>query len=173
MRIAYADPPYPGQAKRHYRDHPDYAGEVDVPDLIDELASFDGWALSTSAAALQEVLTECPSGARVAVWSIKNTEAPGNRGTWHWSWEPVILRSPRPPIVRTRDILHSFSPKGFVHDPFDGQATLTGQKPTDFCWWLFGLLGMTPDDELVDLFPGSGAVGRAWDRWRSQTRIAV
>lgn len=28
MRIAYADPPYPGQSKL-YRNHPDYAGEVD------------------------------------------------------------------------------------------------------------------------------------------------
>jgi hypothetical protein len=27
--MAYADPPYPGQSHRHYRDHPDYAGEVD------------------------------------------------------------------------------------------------------------------------------------------------
>jgi hypothetical protein len=31
VKIAYADPPYPGQAKKHYGDHPDYAGEVDHP----------------------------------------------------------------------------------------------------------------------------------------------
>jgi hypothetical protein len=29
-------------------------------------------------------------------------------------------------------------------------------------------MGCLPDDELVDLFPGSGAVSRAWDTWRSQ-----
>lgn len=32
--MAYADPPYPGQAKRHYADHPDYAGEVDHGELM-------------------------------------------------------------------------------------------------------------------------------------------
>lgn len=32
MRIAYADPPYPGQARKHYGQHPDYAGEVDHND---------------------------------------------------------------------------------------------------------------------------------------------
>jgi hypothetical protein len=28
LRLAYADPPYPGKV-RLYRDHPDYGGEVD------------------------------------------------------------------------------------------------------------------------------------------------
>ena len=49
MKLAYADPPYPGQAYQ-YRDHPDYAGEVDHAQLIDRLeAGFDGWVLHTSA----------------------------------------------------------------------------------------------------------------------------
>ena len=50
---------------------------------------------------------------------------------------------------------------------------ITGQKPVAFCHWIFDLLGLTADDELVDIFPGSGAVGRAWDSWRAQTRLAV
>jgi hypothetical protein len=37
MRFCYADPPYPGQAARHYRHHKDYAGEVDYGALITEL----------------------------------------------------------------------------------------------------------------------------------------
>lgn len=28
-RIAFADPPYPGQSKKHYGDHPDYASFKD------------------------------------------------------------------------------------------------------------------------------------------------
>jgi hypothetical protein len=32
LRLAYADPPYPGKA-RLYRDHPDYGGEVDLAAL--------------------------------------------------------------------------------------------------------------------------------------------
>jgi hypothetical protein len=34
---------------RLYRDHPDYGGEVDPAKLIEHLAAYDGWALSTSA----------------------------------------------------------------------------------------------------------------------------
>lgn len=41
MRFAYADPPYPGQAAKHYRDHPDYAGEVDHAAPIASLGDYD------------------------------------------------------------------------------------------------------------------------------------
>src|SRR5205814_1352667 len=62
MRFGYADPPYPGQAWRLYGKHPDYAGEVDHTELIAQLERDfpDGWALSTSAMAPQEVLALCP-----------------------------------------------------------------------------------------------------------------
>ena len=54
MRVAYADPPYIGQAHRHYRDHADFAGEVDHRALIEKLNSdFDAWALSLSMKSLQ------------------------------------------------------------------------------------------------------------------------
>ena len=43
-----------------------------------------------------------------------------------------------------------------------------GEKPERFCFWLFEVLGLRPGDELVDLFPGSGAVTRAWRRWQHQ-----
>jgi hypothetical protein len=62
VRFAFADPPYPGQSKRHYGDHDDYAGEVDHAVLIAELEQDfpDGWALSTSVAALPAILPLCP-----------------------------------------------------------------------------------------------------------------
>jgi hypothetical protein len=41
-------------------------------------------------------------------------------------------------------------------------------KPQEFCWWLFDLLGVKPDDDFVDLFHGSGAVKRAWESYRKQ-----
>jgi len=65
LRLAYADPPYPGKA-RLYRGHPDYRGEVDHAALIGRLAGHDGWALSTSAEALPAVLTLSPPRVRVA-----------------------------------------------------------------------------------------------------------
>lgn len=62
MRFAYADPPYIGQAKRHYGKHPDYAGEVDHAKLIESLCSdFDGWALSLSMKSLVTVMPMCPN----------------------------------------------------------------------------------------------------------------
>jgi len=37
-----------------------------------------------------------------------------------------------------------------------------GTKPAAVCRWIFDLLGAQPGDILDDLFPGSGAVSRAW-----------
>lgn len=49
MRIGYADPPYVGCAHL-YRDHPDFAGEVDHAELIARLESdYDGWVLHAAA----------------------------------------------------------------------------------------------------------------------------
>jgi hypothetical protein len=166
-RIAYADPPYPGQSARHYADHPDYAGEVDHAQLLDRLAGYDGWALSTSAAALQSVLSLCPGDVRVGVWYRPNSEPPGNRGTWWWSWEPVIFRPARPPEGATRDMLSHHKEQGFLG------STIIGQKPRRVCEWIFALVGLRPGDELDDLFPGSGAVLRAWENWRATLRLAI
>lgn len=44
-------------------------------------------------------------------------------------------------------------------------GALIGMKPPSFAAWMFGQLGAIPGDELVDLFPGSGAIGRAWARF--------
>jgi hypothetical protein len=39
---------------------------------------------------------------------------------------------------------------------------LVGMKPAAWCEWVFRMLGAQRGDELVDVFPGSGAVTRAW-----------
>ena len=38
-------------------------------------------------------------------------------------------------------------------------------KPPQFAVWMFCQLGARPGDELVDLYPGSGAIGEAWRRY--------
>lgn len=43
---------------------------------------------------------------------------------------------------------------------------LTGAKPEAVCHWAFELLGARPEDQLTDLFPGSGAVSTAWRTWQ-------
>jgi len=66
LKFAFADPPYPGQSAKHYSDHPDYAGEVDHAELVRRMVANypDGWALSTAARSLQDLLALCPSGVR-------------------------------------------------------------------------------------------------------------
>ena len=154
LRFAYADPPYPGLAKRFYGDEPTYAGEVDHPALVASLvASYDGWALSTSARALRGVLPLCPPEARVCAWVKPIGANVATRGI-HNTWEPLIVVPGRKQQPGKRDWLAA--------QPARGGGNLIGRKPLAFCCWLFELLGILPGDEFDDLFPGSGIVGRAW-----------
>jgi len=86
-----------------------------------------------------------------------------------WTWEPLLVRIPhwrqRHPHDFVRDTLVASQPHGFLGNE------ITGQKPVAFCHWVFNLLGLGPEDELADLFPGSGAVGHAWDAWRRQLSL--
>jgi hypothetical protein len=161
MRVAYADPPYPGRAHL-YRDHPDYAGEVDHPNLIASLiANYDGWALSTSAEALRDLLPLCPKHARVLAW-VKHTITV--------SWEPLVIVSARTP-EGVRDWIQ-VEPESYQwRDKPDGYVI--GQKPPAFCRWMFAWLGAHPSDEFADLFPGSGAVGRAWEGFVAQPSLPL
>lgn len=155
MRFAYADPPYPGTARKYYGGEATFAGEVDHGELVASLlqAGYDGWALSTSAKALRDVLPLCPPGARVAAWSKPHPPSPRTFGP-HNCWEPVIVVGGRRRPPGVSDAL--------VALPARGGGKLPGRKPVKFCAWLFALLGMQPGDELADLFPGSGIVGAAW-----------
>ena len=44
-----------------------------------------------------------------------------------------------------------------------------GAKPAAVCRWIFDLLGAASGDTLDDLFPGSGAVTRAWAAYTTRT----
>ena len=164
MRVAYADPPYPGQAAKHYVDHPDYAGEVDHAALIGRLLREfpDGWALSTASTTLREVIALCPPVVRVGAWvkpfaSFKPNVNPA------YAWEPVIFYGGRQPRPRTEATV-----RDWCAAPITLQRGLTGAKPEAVCFWVFAFLGLQAGDELVDLFPGTGAVTRAWQRWQQQ-----
>lgn len=161
LRLAYADPPYPGLARRYYADHADFAGEVDHVALVERLVEEfpDGWALSTSAAALRDVLASCPPGVRVAAW-LRGERPTASYGPLN-AWEPVIYCGGRAYLssidARRVDALAHVA-RARTTDPH----RVVGAKPGAFCWWLFDLLGALPGDEMVDLFPGSGGVARAW-----------
>lgn len=158
MRIAYADPPYIGQARKHYGTE-----EVDHEALLRQLVNEfpDGWALSASSPSLGFLLSLCPDDVRVAAW-VKPFAIfkPGVNPAY--AWEPVLFcggrKRPRTePTVRDWVSANITLKKGLV-----------GVKPPDFCRWLFDLLGMQSGDQFVDLFPGSGAVTCAWKEWQEE-----
>lgn len=162
MKFAYCDPPYVGQAKRHYKSE-----EVDHAALIAQLQrDYDGWALSASSPSLQEILTLCPADVRVAAW-VKPFAIFKPNVNPAFAWEPVLFcplprkRSRKEPTVRD-----------WIAVNITLQRGLCGVKPEGFCLWLFDLLGAEPEDEFDDLFPGSGAVTRAWEEWKKFRNVA-
>jgi hypothetical protein len=167
-RFAYADPPYPGLARRYYADRAEFTGEIDHAELISRLgSSFDAWALSTSAEALPSILPLCPYGTRVAAWF--RGERPTDSYSPLGAWEPVLYFGARhqPSRVdaglprRVDALVHVARPR--LTDP----RRRIGQKPAAFYAWLFQLLGAIPEDEFVDLFPASGGAAMAWEAYRS------
>jgi hypothetical protein len=165
VRLAYADPPYPGQALLHYGDHPDYAGEVDHAQLLDRLADYDGWVLHTSTPALRDVLPLCPPEARVMAW-VKPFAAFKRNVSVAYAWEPVIVKAARKPVVSGRVVS-----RDYIACPITMRRGLVGAKPEAVCRWCFEVVGAELDDDLDDLFPGSGAVTRAWENWRAQPAL--
>lgn len=162
MHFCYADPPYPGQAHK-YKGHPNYAGEVDHKALIERLMAEypDGWALSTSSKTLWEILHLCPSDIRVLAWCCGDARRPPFRGLTS-AWQPLIIRRGRVPSTSCLDFLVG------TRVPDGPQSGFDGFKPEMYCFWLFRCLGARPGDVLDDLFPGSGAVGRAWEKYIRQ-----
>jgi hypothetical protein len=153
MRMAYADPPYPGKARRYGMP------EVDHRKLIDSLLRYDGWALSTSAEALRDVLPMCPPDVHVCPWVKPIAVTPATFGL-HNRWEALIVRPGRELRPGKRDFL--------IATPARGGGTLVGRKPIAFCAFLFDALGLLPGDTLDDLFPGTGIVSRAWANLSSE-----
>lgn len=167
MKFAYADPPYIGQAEKHYKDHKDYAGEVDHKELIDRLVSEypDGWALSLSSTTLKEIIAMCPDNVRVMSWvkpfhSWKNIRP-------SYAWEPVIVSGGRKSSFKDNDI-RVLGYQDWVSTPISINTGLVGSKPERFCIWLFEVLNVQPGDTLDDLFPGTGIVGEMYDWYLEQ-----
>lgn len=159
-RFAYADPPYIGQAKKHYGKHADFGGEVDHAELIERMCDeFDGWALSLSMKSLPQIARLCPLDVVTLAWFKPIAPPLGDHR--RYNWEPVLLRS-------VRRYGHGYVPTAVVASPPQftfrekPETHVIGEKPEAFCHWVFASAGLTRGDVLVDLFPGSGAVGRAW-----------
>lgn len=158
MRFAYADPPYLGQGKKLYG-HPEWDDLHTHKQLIDWLCATypNGWAMSASSPSLRSILPLCPEDARVAAWTkpfaiFKPNVNPA------YAWEPVIFRGGRRGD-RTRPTVRDW----FAH-VITLKKGLTGAKPEPVCEWITTLLGALPEDQFDDIFPGTGAFGRTWQR---------
>lgn len=166
MKVAIADPPYLGQAYKKYgRLHTD-AAEYDRLEthqrLIERLClEFDAWALCLHTPSLQAILPLCPADVRVLAWVKPFASFKPGVGL-AYAWEPVIVRG-----CRSRDRSQP-TVRDWLAENITLRRGLVGAKPDRFCFWLFDALNLIPTDDLVDLFPGTGAIGRAWVRWQHQ-----
>lgn len=169
MRFAIADPPYLGQSAKHYGDHPEHA----VYDTIEGHAALvtrlcdefpDGWAMCLSSPSLVDILPLCPRDCRVLAWTKPFCAFKANV-TRAYAWEPVIARGGR---HRGREMP---TVRDWLAESITLKRGFTGAKPDAFVFWLLDWLTAEPADEIVDLFPGSGAVTRAIDLWRRTPRF--
>jgi hypothetical protein len=158
MRLAYADPPYLGCCGLYGHRHEGRFGCWDKPSshytLLDDLDAYDGWALSCSSVSLPTLLEWKMPGARIAAW-VKPFAAYKANVRIAYTWEPVIFKPGRD---RSKD----GAPVGRDHlsEPITMQKGLTGAKSPRFCRWIVDLMGYVEGDEVHDLFPGTGIMGR-------------
>jgi len=165
MRYAYADPPYIDQAKRHYKNET-ICMEVNHRVLLGYLCqNFDGWAMSCSSTSLQRILKmdTCPSDIRIGSWvkpfaSFKPNVNPA------YTWEPVVYWRPK---KRSRE---ESTIKDHLIENITLKKGLAGAKPIRFCFWVFQLLGIDENDELIDVFPGTGIVTSAWNSYKTKNQ---
>jgi len=169
FKIAYADPPYIG-CSHYYPEHQ----EVDHKKLIEDLMwNYDNWALSCSSPSLAYLLNHYLikdagniSGlVRVGAWvkpfcSFKPNVNPA------YAWEPVIFR-----IKQQRKARNDATIRDWVSANITLKKGLVGAKPPEFCFWLFDLLQIQPEDEFYDLFPGTGIVTECYKQWLNRKLI--
>jgi len=156
ITVAIADPPYIGCAG-FYEENEEVDHEKLVERLVDEYP--DGWALCMHSPSLKQILNYCPDDVRVMAW-VKPFAVFKPNVNPAYSWEPVIVRGCR---KRTRE-------QDTVRDWVAANITLrrgmVGVKPDEFSYWLFEVLNLRPGDTMDDIFPGTGAITKAWQKWQ-------
>jgi hypothetical protein len=184
MKFAIADPPYLGRAKRWYGKtglgvgygigKADQHPEAEIWDLAETHenlvkhldANYDGFAIALTHHSLNVYLKHLAIGTaslyRVMAW-IKPVSAP-SANRIRSAWEPVIIKTPEKrkgyttKYARISDYLIQSPPKnGFK-----------GEKPEQWTYWVLNAMGYDLDDEIDDLFLGSGAVTKAIKKYKEQ-----
>ena len=162
MKVAYADPPYIGCANLYPEKQ-----EVDHAELINRLCiDYDSWALSASSPSLKTILNLCPAGTRVAAW-VKPFAIFKPNVNPAYAWEPVIFRIKEQRLNRKDKTI-----RDWVRANITLKKGVVGAKPPEFCFWLFDLLQLQPEDEFYDLYPGTGIVMKCYEQWLKQKSFA-
>ena len=115
---------------------------------------------------LKFILSLCPDDVRVAAW-VKPFCAFKPNVNPAYAWEPVIIKGGRKlgrEVVTVRD---------WIAESITLNKGLCGVKPKAFCFWLFDFVGLQSGDVFYDIFPGSGAVGKAWQEYRRQMNFTL
>lgn len=128
--------------------------------LLHLVENFDGWAIATTPDGLQAYFP-LPLNAQIMAWHKPNAQRGGGRLIERW--EPVIVYVPEERQTRggpgVSNVLRAAAPQAR-----DDRVSFVGSKPAAWTRWVLAALGYDPAiDDLVDLFPGSGAVGAAAD----------
>lgn len=178
MRLAIADPPYLGRADRWYGAgrgsgrvitsggrpgrKPDFHADAARWDrldshrllMVDLNADYDGWAIAGTADSGAKLMQYAPDGVRMAVWVRSNAMPAGARVIN--TYETVVFQVP----ASRRNRVKGQSVRDALIAPHRVGGFL-GSKPQEWTDWVLSLMGYEPGDEVVDLFPGSGAVTAA------------
>ncbi len=160
MKFAYADPPYLGLAGVYKRSHPE-ALVWNEPDthrtLIEKLCCEyqDGWAMSLAPQSLRIILPMCPEQSRVLVW-VKPFAPFKPDWSVAFTWEPVVLVGGRKRTRQQRTVRDHLSEPIILKRG----GSLAGAKPSAFVHWILDVLNVQRGDQVDDLFPGTGVVGR-------------
>jgi len=174
MKLGYADPPYLGCGKLYAEHHPqalDWDDPATHERLVEQLQDeFDGWVLHMSATpasiGLYGRLVETIDGARWCSWR-KGFAAFKRNVPVGYAWEPVVIKALRKPVVSKRLVMRDWIDTD-IQQSITLKRGLTGAKPEAVCHWAFEIAAARPDDELTDLFPGTGAVSKAWKTWQGK-----
>ncbi len=161
ITVAYADPPYLGMGHRY--DHPDASDWDSIEHYYRFIKSLcsdypDGWALSASSSSLYTLLPFCPEDVRIQVW-VKPFAAFKKNVNPAFAWEPVLIVGGRP---RGDEMTYM---RDFAVQNIELKKGLTGAKPEQIMFWIFDSMNLRPGDTVLDLFPGTGAVSRAWQKY--------
>lgn len=159
MRFCYSDQPYLSGAHLYKANHPrweDYATIEAHAHLVDRcVRDYDAFAMSMGSVDMMQMIreTNLPPDTRWGAW-VKSFASFKPNVNPAYAWEPVAFYGGRKlgrGVATVRD---------FIVCPITVQKGLTGAKPPQVCAWILDMLGWAPEDEIDDLFPGTGIMGR-------------